>query len=494
MHYFITNQENPTPSAIEIAQMQRVQLFGAIGQKAKIIEVEYNFWHDDAQAILQSTGLVINIFRYYQKLELKTNTDNDDKLVQQILHSSNYDVQGKIAYCDGKKRLQIILRGNRLYSVVFYDKYGFMDRTDYYDDGCLTYTDFFEDKGRLVLRQYYDNFGKPKIMMHYRGGDTSQPILTLVQLNELENWYEFNNLAEFIAYFLDEICQADPKAVLYADRSDYALDAFKLMKTYCPRYMIFHSALTTNGQFNGEIFQIYQSIKNMLKDGFLTGVISSTNQEADDAASLFNTNHSYAIPVTFVKKNIASVPFISRKPYSLIAVARLDAVKRLDHIIRVANKLHNAFPKLTLTFYGYGDIQTEYKLKDLVRKSHAENYISFGGFRRDLTEVYNHAWLEVLTSKYEGFAMALLEAQEHGCPAVSYDINYGPNEIILNNYNGRLIQAGDEAALFNTLVFLLSNPAILEKYSKNAYQSKSKYSFDNVTKAWYKFLQLEKII
>jgi len=40
MHYFIASQENPTPSAIEIAQMQRVHLFEAIGQEAKIIEVE----------------------------------------------------------------------------------------------------------------------------------------------------------------------------------------------------------------------------------------------------------------------------------------------------------------------------------------------------------------------------------------------------------------------------------------------------------------------
>ena len=42
IHYFITSQENHTPSTIEIAQMQRVNLFEAIGQEAKIIEVEYN--------------------------------------------------------------------------------------------------------------------------------------------------------------------------------------------------------------------------------------------------------------------------------------------------------------------------------------------------------------------------------------------------------------------------------------------------------------------
>lgn len=37
MHYFITSQENHTPSAIEIAQMQRVHLFESFGQEAKIM-------------------------------------------------------------------------------------------------------------------------------------------------------------------------------------------------------------------------------------------------------------------------------------------------------------------------------------------------------------------------------------------------------------------------------------------------------------------------
>mgnify|MGYP000209673955 FL=1 len=126
MHYFITSQENHTPSAIEIAQMRRVHLFESFGQEAKIIEVEYNLWHDDARASLQSADSVINLFQYYQNLGLKTEQDDDDELIAQILHSSDYDVQDKIAYRNGKKRLQIVLRENRLYSANYYDQYGFM--------------------------------------------------------------------------------------------------------------------------------------------------------------------------------------------------------------------------------------------------------------------------------------------------------------------------------------------------------------------------------
>ena len=105
MHYFIASQENPTHSTIEIAQMQRVHLFEAIGQGAKIIEVEYNLWHDDAQASLHSAGSVINLFHYYQKLDLQTERDNDDELIEQILHSSDYDVQEASTNCAARESL-----------------------------------------------------------------------------------------------------------------------------------------------------------------------------------------------------------------------------------------------------------------------------------------------------------------------------------------------------------------------------------------------------
>ena len=121
----------------------------------------------------------------------------------------------------------------------------------------MAYSEFFEDKGRLVLRQYYDNSGMPKIMMYYRGSDDNQPVLYLVQLNEAGKWGDFDGLAEFRVYFLDEICKNDPKVVMYVDHSDYTLDTFKLMKMHCPHYMVFHSALTINGQYDGDIFEIY---------------------------------------------------------------------------------------------------------------------------------------------------------------------------------------------------------------------------------------------
>lgn len=49
----------------------------------------------------------------------------------------------------------------------------------------------------------------------------------------------------------------------------------------------------------------------------------------------------------------------------------------------------------------------------------------------------------------EGFSLALLESLAHGVPVISYDIKYGPNELITSDFNGYLITKNDEDALFD---------------------------------------------
>lgn len=39
----------------------------------------------------------------------------------------------------------------------------------------------------------------------------------------------------------------------------------------------------------------------------------------------------------------------------------------------------------------------------------------------------------------EGFSLALLESLAHGVPVISYDIKYGPSELITSDFNGYLI-------------------------------------------------------
>ncbi|MGN1279900.1 MAG: glycosyltransferase, partial [Limosilactobacillus sp.] len=399
-----------------------------------------------------------------------------------------------------KERILAHLNGTRLYYVDYRDKFGFTDRRDYYDNGCLTYSEFFEDRARIVTRQYYDAQGRPKILYHYRGGDGNVPVLCLIQLHDNGQLWEFDSEDELRAHFMDQLAGSDKRAIFISDRSDYTLKAFALMNEDVPRYQFFHSAFTENGQPTGKLFAVYEPIKQELANHHLAGLISSTQQEAADASKRFATTASYGIPVTYIPdaQLQKKIPFSQRIPGQLIAVARLTNVKRLNHLINTVIMLRKKHPNVDLKIYGYDDgwnnYATSHELRKLVQDNNAADYIHFCGYQHDLTKVYETAQIEVLTSSYEGFAMALLEAQGHGCPAVSYDINYGPAEIIKDQVSGRLLPAGDVHALYTVLDELLSNLQTLESYANHAQEAAARYSFENVAAQWKSFIAADKNI
>ena len=57
----------------------------------------------------------------------------------------------------------------------------------------------------------------------------------------------------------------------------------------------------------------------------------------------------------------------------------------------------------------------------------------------------------------EGFSLALLECQSYGVPMISYDIKYGPNELVKDGLNGYLIPKNDKEELTNKVKYLLEH-------------------------------------
>ena len=66
-------------------------------------------------------------------------------------------------------------------------------------------------------------------------------------------------------------------------------------------------------------------------------------------------------------------------------------------------------------------------------------WLKFQDTQKPLVE-FEKSKASILTSKYEGFGLTIMESIEMGCPVLSYDVRYGPNEIINHGENGYLIE------------------------------------------------------
>ncbi|MEZ6090611.1 MAG: glycosyltransferase, partial [Pirellulaceae bacterium] len=99
------------------------------------------------------------------------------------------------------------------------------------------------------------------------------------------------------------------------------------------------------------------------------------------------------------------------------------------------------------------------------------------------------AGLSVLTSKEEGYSLVVLESLSHGCPVVSFDVKYGPSEMIGDGESGYLVPFADEEAFVSRIVEILSDPARHKRMCDIARQSISRFTGDVVVEGWNRLLR-----
>ena len=97
----------------------------------------------------------------------------------------------------------------------------------------------------------------------------------------------------------------------------------------------------------------------------------------------------------------------------------------------------------------------------------AEN-VAFPGFVENPYAFLAKASLFVLSSRYEGLSRVLIEAMACGCPVVSTNCQFGPNEILEDGRWGELVPVGNATALADAIIRSLDAPPMRDDLRKRA--------------------------
>lgn len=170
----------------------------------------------------------------------------------------------------------------------------------------------------------------------------------------------------------------------------------------------------------------------------------------------------------------------------ILAIGRLHHQKGFDLLIEAYLKSMRDMPQHRLVILGEGEERNN--LEKVIKERAATNIIYLPGRVGNIGEWYMRADIFVMSSRYEGFPNALLEAMASGCACISFDCETGPNEIIVNGENGVLVPAGNTTKLSNAIKSLSLNKDLRKILSKEAVKIRMKYSEQNIYKKWYQNL------
>ena len=202
-------------------------------------------------------------------------------------------------------------------------------------------------------------------------------------------------------------------------------------------------------------------IRNFLYKNFAKGIICQTGLAKE------------LISKEFPKIKIISIPNpikeikIDRNHIEenlLLNIGRLHPQKGQLDLIDIVSKLKTKNFKLVIL--GEGLLRNE--LEEKIKSLNLENQIFLKGAVNNIDYWLQRASIFVFTSKYEGFPNALAEAMISGVPAVSYDCETGPKELIKDSINGFLVKLNDKEDFTRRIDLLLDENEIRKKFSQES--------------------------
>ena len=136
----------------------------------------------------------------------------------------------------------------------------------------------------------------------------------------------------------------------------------------------------------------------------------------------------------------------------------------------------------TLDIHGQGD-QTDYR-QLMTELGIDTDRCHLNGPVEDVVKVYQDSSIFVLSSRFEGFGLVLIEAMACGLPVVSFDCPAGPDEIITDGVDGFLVPSGDVHALAEKLMALMSDENLRKRLGQHARQTAQRYDMAVLADQW----------
>lgn len=501
MYYFLNNKLDANSSGIEHAEIKRIKLFKDHGVKAKLTMRDFNrFAHRNLPLYDLNDDDYVNMFDFFAgtiNYPQKTMTIADLAIPQsgQVKEANN----GYEVYDGNRKTMSITSFSDHNINTISY----------FNGDGNLTKEEFYDTRGFKSLTQIFDTsnhnlvyelFLRPNGTVYYEISYEQKPnwiAATNIQLVDItKKRHSLMNISQAFTIMLDELNEQDnEQGTFISDRSNITNLPMINMKTPARKIEHFHSIHYADYRDPNSPLS-YTSISDTDRLSKTDLIITPGKSQAEDMKKRLRTQVPIVpIPVGIVSDDQLKAPHIPMKkriPGKIVILARLFYEKRIDDAINAFARAYQNNHTLSLDIYGYPDrsdnCQEEKKLKKLVKDLKIANSVHIMNYVTNVEPIYNSAQLFLLTSRFEGASLVTMEAQSYGVPVISYDINYGPSDLLVDNVSGFLVPNGNVQILADKIKEYFADSNLRDKMSEGAYDNAKRFSGNEIWKSWQKYV------
>lgn len=171
-----------------------------------------------------------------------------------------------------------------------------------------------------------------------------------------------------------------------------------------------------------------------------------------------------------------------KKHKQVIAVGRLFEQKGFDLLISAWAIVNQKYPDWVLKIYGDGYLR--HQLQNQIDNLNLSKSCILEYPIKNIESKYQESSIFVLSSRFEGFVLVLVEAMSCGVPVVSFACPCGPRDVISNGVDGCLVPNGDIKQLADKICLLIENEDMRLEMGRQARLKAENYRIEHIGKQW----------
>jgi len=167
---------------------------------------------------------------------------------------------------------------------------------------------------------------------------------------------------------------------------------------------------------------------------------------------------------------------------------RLYAPRGLYMVLNIIDKLFEKYNNVEIRFVGKGLEEDIQKIEEKVKKWGKEKIKVYSKEPSEMHNEYKKADITVIPTLYsEGTSLSCLEAMASGNAVIATRVG-GLTDLVINNYNGKLIEP-NENALYEAIEEFLNNKKLVKKCKRNAIEVAKTFSKEEWKLKWKKAIK-----
>lgn len=167
---------------------------------------------------------------------------------------------------------------------------------------------------------------------------------------------------------------------------------------------------------------------------------------------------------------------------TVITMGRLSEEKRIDILLQAFALLKDQYPNWSLVILGEGPLRVQ--MESLRDRLGLSTQVHFKGLVKNPHQILKRSDLYVLSSRFEGFPMALCEAMALGLAVISTEYHDGVKDIINDGVNGVLVPVENIKALAMAMDRLMRDSSERKRLGTKAKDITHRYGLEKVMRMW----------